>query len=325
MPEGLINAMVQLPPGTRNDQDQLRSVMVRSDNGNLVPLSDVATFTWMHEPTQLSREDRQRIVTVSAFTKNGAPIGKVQGPADAVLKQANFLPAGVNIKTAEGSSSQLLSDTLNKIGIALMTSFVLIYMLLVILYRNYLSPFIIMFTVPLAFIGVSLMLTIINVLHDILPSVRYFQGQTLNIFSMLGIVMLTGLVAKNGILLVDYANTLRKRGLEITEAMRESAAIRFRPIIMTTASMVFGMLPLALGITEGAEFRKSIGTVIIGGLLSSLLLTLFLIPVIYVKLVNFLERFHERREQRRLAALAEEDEEEAEEDAQVPQRVTAHM
>ncbi len=325
MPEGLINAMVQLPPSTRNDENQLRGVMVRADNGNLVPLSDVATFTWMHEPTELNREDRQRIVTVSAFTKNGAPIGKVQSKADAILKDPTFLPAGVMVNTAEGSSSQLLSDTLNKIGIALLTSFLLIYMLLVVLYRNYLSPFIIMFTVPLAFIGVSLMLTIINILHDILPNVRYFQGQTLNIFSMLGIVMLTGLVAKNGILLVDYANTLRNRGLALAEAMRESAAIRFRPIIMTTASMVFGMLPLALGITEGAEFRKSIGTVIIGGLLSSLLLTLFLIPVIYVKMIGALERFHDRREQRKLAALAQDEDEEEEEDVRVPERVTAHL
>jgi len=140
---------------------------------------------------------------------------------------------------------------------------------------------------------------------------------------MLGIVMLTGLVANNGILLVDYANTLRKRGFSIVEAMRESAAVRFRPIIMTTASMIFGMLPLALGITEGAEFRKSIGTVIIGGLLSSLLLTLFLIPVIYNGLVSWMEHFHERR-QKKLLELAE-DEDEEEEKRPLPERVTAHL
>jgi hydrophobic/amphiphilic exporter-1 (mainly G- bacteria), HAE1 family len=326
MPEGLINAMVQLPPAIRNDEAQLRAIAVRSDNGNLVPLSDVATFTWMHEPTELTRQDRQRIVTVSAFTKNGAPISKVTSKIDAALKETNFLPDGVSVKTGEGSSNQLLGETMSKIGIALLTSFVLIYMLLVVLYRNYLSPFIIMFTVPLAFIGVSVMLTVINLLHLVLPNVRYLQGQTLNIFSMLGIVMLTGLVAKNGILLVDYANTLRKRGSSIAEAMRESAAIRFRPIIMTTASMIFGMLPLALGLTEGAEFRKSIGTVIIGGLMSSLLLTLFLIPVIYVGLVGWLERYHDRREERRLKLQAEdEDEEEEEADARVPERVTAHL
>jgi len=327
MPEGLINAVVQLPPETRNDEAQLRSVQVRADNGNLVPLGSVAQFTWMREPTQLTRQDRQRIVTVSAFTKNGAPISRVKDKVDKALKDSTFLPAGVSLKEAEGSDSQFLSETISKISIALLTSFLLIYMLLVVLYRNYLSPFIIMFSVPLAIIGVSVLLTLVNLLHMVFPDVRYFQGQTLNIFSMLGIVMLTGLVAKNGILLVDYANTLRTRGFGIAEAMRESAAIRFRPIVMTTASMVFGMLPLAMGITEGAEFRKSIGTVIIGGLLSSLLLTLFLIPVIYVGMVSWLQRFHDRREKHRLELLALEEEEDAEGEAQgqKPERATAHL
>ncbi|PZR64533.1 MAG: hypothetical protein DLM53_00065 [Candidatus Eremiobacter antarcticus] len=309
MPEGLVNAYVQLPAETRNQEQQLRTVAVRSNNGNLVPLASVASFTWMSEPTQLNREDRQRIVSVSADTKNGAPISRITSAVDAALKSPTFLPDGVSLKTQEGSDSQLLADSMQKIGIALLTSFLLIYMLLVILYRSYLTPFIIMFSVPLAFIGVSTLLTIVNLLHKAFPDVRYFQGQTLNIFSMLGIVMLTGLVAKNGILLVDYANTMRTRGLSVADAMRESAAIRFRPIVMTTMSMIFGMLPLAAGITEGAEFRKSIGTVIIGGLMSSLLLTLFLVPVIYVWFVGWMERYHERHLKRQLEVAVEPDEE----------------
>jgi multidrug efflux pump subunit AcrB len=157
--------------------------------------------------------------------------------------------------------------------------------------------------VPLAFIGVLGFLLVINILHAIFPGVQYLRGQTLNLFSELGVVMLMGLVAKNGILLVDYANTLRARGMKVAEAIRESALIRFRPIVMTTAAMIFGMLPLALGITEGAEFRKSIGTVIIGGLTSSLLLTLFLVPAVYVILVGWVERRAERRSQRQLASV----------------------
>jgi HAE1 family hydrophobic/amphiphilic exporter-1 len=107
--------------------------------------------------------------------------------------------------------------------------------------------------------------------------------------------MLFGLVAKNGILLVDYANTQRKLGMRSIEAMRHAAGIRLRPIVMTTASMVFGMLPLALGLAEGAEFRRSMGTVLIGGLLSSLILTLFLVPVIYSWVVGFIERRADRK------------------------------
>ena len=307
MPEGLVDAIVQLPPATRNDQQQLEQSWSAPARATSCRWRTVATFKWMHEPTQLNRQDRQRIVTVSADTKNGAPISRVTSKIDAALKSPTFLPAGVHLKTQEGSDSQLLADSMQKIGIALLTSFLLIYALLVILYRSYLTPFIIMFSVPLAFIGVSGLLTLVNVLHNVFPNVRYFQGQTLNIFSMLGIVMLTGLVAKNGILLVDYANTMRKRGLSVAQAMQESAAIRFRPIIMTTMSMIFGMLPLALGITEGAEFRKSIGTVIIGGLMSSLLLTLFLVPVMYVWLVGWMERYHAKRVQRLLEVAGEEE------------------
>ena len=119
--------------------------------------------------------------------------------------------------------------------------------------------------------------------------------QTLNLFSLIGIIMLFGLVAKNGILLVDYANTQRHRGLRVYEAMRAAAGDRLRPIVMTTASMVFGMLPLALGLAEGAEFRRSMGTVLIGGLLSSLILTLFLVPVVYAWVAGAIERRADRR------------------------------
>ena len=137
-------------------------------------------------------------------------------------------------------------------GIAMLTSFALVYVLMVILYSSFLTPFVIMFSVPLALVGALYGLALTH--------------QTLNLFSLIGMIMLFGLVAKNGILLVDYANTQRHRGLRVLEAMRTAAGIRLRPIVMTTASMVFGMLPLALGLAEGAEFRQSMGTVLIGGL-----------------------------------------------------------
>ena len=297
--QGLIDAIVQLDPTRRNDVTYLQTVNVRSTTGRLVPLADVATFNMTTEPPVLRRLDRQRIVRVFANMLHGAPIGPVDEKLQAALKQPNFLPPGVHVK-AEGEVD-LLQDTLNKIAVALGTSFVLIYMLLVILYRNYLSPLVIMMSIPVALVGVFLALAVVNVLHNVFPEVRYFSGQTLNIFSMLGIVMLMGLVAKNGILLVDYANTLHAKGLALKEAIIESASIRFRPIVMTTAAMIFGMLPLALGITEGAEFRKSMGTVIIGGLTSSLFLTLFLVPVVYVWLVGFVEKRRLRAAARRLA------------------------
>lgn len=309
--EGLVNAVVQLPPAARNDQNQLAAILVRNDAGMLVPLADAAAFSWTKEPSELIRRDRKRIVTVTADTKNAAPIGIVQDPADAALAKPGFLPSGVTTETQ--GDTQLLQETTTKIGLALFTSFLLIYMLLVVLYRNYLTPIVMMVSLPVAFIGVVGILAACNGVNAIFPNWLFFKGQTLNIFSMLGIVMLMGLVAKNGILLVDYANTMRARGYDLHEAIRESAVVRFRPIVMTTLSMIFGMLPLALGLTEGAEFRKSLGTVIIGGLASSLFLTLFLVPVVYVTLVGFADRVGQFWRSRQAAVrLVEEAEEPSE-------------
>ena len=312
-PEGLIDAVVQLPPETRNDPEQLRTVDVRSaTTGQLVPLGDVATFTKTTEPPYIERQDRERIVSITANTANGAPIGPIVDKVNSALNTPGFLPAGVHVTTQ--GDTQLFGDAIAKIGLALGTSFVLIYMLLVVLYRSYLTPFVIMMSLPAAIVGVIAFLIVLNLLNIAFPDfhiqlgrfyLRPFAGQTLNLFSMLGIVMLTGLVAKNGILLVDYANTMRARGLALADAMRESAAIRFRPIVMTTAAMIAGMTPLALGLTEGAEFRKSIGTVIIGGLTSSLFLTLFLVPVVYVAVVGFFDRLAQRKLARQLTVAKE--------------------
>jgi HAE1 family hydrophobic/amphiphilic exporter-1 len=130
-----------------------------------------------------------------------------------------------------------------------------------------------MFSIPVAIIGALLALSL--------------SHATINLFSAIGLIMLFGLVAKNGILLVDYANTLRRRGLTYVEAMLTAGGTRLRPIVMTTAAMVFGMLPLATGHTEGGEIRQSMGIVLIGGLLSSLFLTLFLVPAMYVTANRF--------------------------------------
>jgi len=164
----------------------------------------------------------------------------------------------------------------------------LVYMLMVILYGSFLEPLIVMFCVPLAIIGA---LVALSVMHRIEPN----AGQSLNIISMIGIIMLFGLVAKNGILLVDYSNTLCRRGMRVHDAVLQAAGTRFRPILMTTCAMIFGMLPLSLGFAEGGEWRQAVGTVIIGGLLSSLILTLFLVPMVYETWIGFLERLADQR------------------------------
>ena len=181
-----------------------------------------------------------------------------------------------------------MNETMANMGIALLTSFMLVYMLMVILYGSFLEPLIVMLSVPLAIIGA---LVALSFMHLVEPT----AGQSLNIISMIGIIMLFGLVAKNGILLVDYSNTLCRRGMRVRDAVLQAAGTRFRPILMTTCAMMFGMLPLALGFAEGGEWRQAVGTVIIGGLLSSLILTLFLVPVVYETWMGFLERRGDRR------------------------------
>jgi HAE1 family hydrophobic/amphiphilic exporter-1 len=285
-PTGLVDVRVQFPLADRSTEDALKNVKVRTNDGSLVPIGDVATFTWTSAPTKIERLNRERVVNVYGDVLPGYSLGAIVGPLQKKLQTPGFLPQGVALKS-EGNS-QFMEETFTNMGIALITSFMLVYILMVILYGSFLEPLIVMFSVPLAVIGAMVFLALMG-------RIEPDQGQSLNIISMLGIIMLFGLVAKNGILLVDYSNTLVKRGLRVHEAVLQAAGTRFRPIVMTTAAMIFGMLPLALGYAEGGEWRQAMGTVIIGGLLSSLVLTLFLVPMIYETWIGALERRANRR------------------------------
>ena len=278
---GLVDVRVQLPAQWRNRLADIENIKLRANDGvSLYRLSDVASFTMAPAPTKIERLDKQRIVRVTAgFDPAVTTLGTVTDKINAAVNAPGFFPNGVALR-ADGDS-QFFAETFSSMGIAMLTSFALVYVLMVILYSSFLTPFVIMFSVPLALVGALYGLALTH--------------QTLNLFSLIGIIMLFGLVAKNGILLVDYANTQRRRGLRVLDAMRTAAGIRLRPIVMTTASMVFGMLPLALGLAEGAEFRRSMGTVMIGGLLSSLILTLFLVPVVYAWVAGSIERRADKR------------------------------
>ncbi len=290
---GLVDVRVQFPQADRNTVENLKTVRVRANDGTLIPLGNVATFTWTKAPTRIERLNRQRVVNVTSDLLPGYSTGQVQGPLDKKMREVGFLPSGV-APVAQGNS-QWVGETMVNMGIALLTSFMLVYMLMVVLYGSFLEPLIVMFSVPLAIIGALIFLAVMG-------RIQPEQGQSLNIISILGIIMLFGLVSKNGILLVDYSNTLVKRGMRVRDAVLQASATRFRPIVMTTAAMIFGMLPLALGYAEGGEWRQAMGTVIIGGLLSSLVLTLFLVPMIYNTWMGFFEhRADERAVRQELA------------------------
>ncbi len=274
---GLTDVRLELPPRRRNDLATIRQLQVRAANGTMIPLSSVADFALTKAPTKIDRQARERVESVSADIdpNAGVALGKILAPVQAKLDSPGFLPEGVHA-VADGDAD-LYNQTFSSMGFALVTSFILVYMLMVVLYGSFVEPFVVMFSVPVALVGALVGLAL--------------RHQTLNLFSLIAIVMLFGLVAKNGILLVDYANQQRKKhGLAVRDAMSAAAATRFRPILMTTCAMIFGMLPLSLGLTEGAQERASMGTVLIGGLLSSLILTLALVPVMYVFIMGYAER-----------------------------------
>jgi HAE1 family hydrophobic/amphiphilic exporter-1 len=169
-----------------------------------------------------------------------------------------------------------------------MAAIILVYCVMVALYNSYLYPFVVLFSIPVAIIGALFALAL--------------SGETLNIFSIIGMIMLIGLVAKNAILLVDFTNHLREKGTGITEALVEAGKERLRPILMTTVAMVFGMLPLATSNGAGSESKNGLAWVIIGGLISSLLFTLVLVPCVYTAMENFRGKIVQKIKQRKLNA-----------------------
>jgi HAE1 family hydrophobic/amphiphilic exporter-1 len=237
-----------------------------STTPTIVTLGQVATIGYGTGPVQIQRVDRNRTMTISG-TASGRPIGDIASDVTKAMNQIS-LPAGYSYQLRGGV--QQLNNAFSTLGQALILSVVLEYMLLVALYESWFYPIVLILGVPLGIVGALLGL--------------FVTHNTLNIFSIIGLIMAVGLVVKTGILLVDFTNTLRKRGMGRTEALAEAARVRLRPILMTTATMTFGMMPLALKLEPGAESRAPMAVVVIGGLLSSTLLAIFVTPALYTLL-----------------------------------------
>jgi multidrug efflux pump subunit AcrB len=188
----------------------------------------------------------------------------------AQLHRDGTLPPNIQVRPRPLGQQDFMQQTLVGLGTSLILSIMLVFLLMVALYNSYRAPFIIMFSVPVAAVGAL--------------GALWITGSTLNLFSLIGTILLVGIVTKNGILLVDYANTLRERGETKLKAIQESAYTRFRPIIMTSISVIAGNIPLALALEPGSSVRSSLGVVVIGGITSSLILTLVLVPIMYVLL-----------------------------------------
>ncbi len=254
--------VVRLPEQEEARIETLSALKVRSMSGELVDLSNVVRSERGLGPTRIEREARQRQVTVSAALE-----GILLGDASKILleKVAPITPSGVSGKFA--GNSQLMAESMGYMLEALMIAVLLVYMILAAQFNSFIHPITIMVSMPLSVIGAF--------------GALYIAGMSLSIFAMIGVIMLMGLVTKNAILLVDFAEQLRAEGMQVREALVKAGILRLRPILMTALSMVFGMLPVALALSEGGESRAPMAVCVIGGLITSTVLTLVVVPVIY--------------------------------------------
>lgn len=256
---------VMMDLADRNNPNTLGSVPVTFKSGNPIFLKEIATIQNGTGVDKIDRRDRQEVITVEADLLPGFAAGSVQAKIDQWLTDEKLIPEGVTYRPL-GQADAQAREMVYLFG-ALGLGLILVYMVLASLFDNLLYPLIIQLTQPQAMVGALLAL----VLTD----------KTLNIVGFIGIIALIGLVGKNAILLVDYANTLRERGMDRFDALVESGGTRLRPIMMTTLALLAGMLPVALAIGRGSEFRETIGITIIGGTLLSTFLTLLVIPCSY--------------------------------------------
>jgi HAE1 family hydrophobic/amphiphilic exporter-1 len=263
------DVMVRLTPEARRRASDLRTLPLVVPPGpdgvpRVVPLGQVAQVREGLGPAQISHMDRQRFIAIQGNAA-GRPLSDVIQDIEARLRDVK-LPAGYTLR--QGGEAADFQEVFTRIAIALGIAVLLMYLILVLQFGSFLDPFAIMLSLPLSLIGVVLALIA--------------TGDTLNIMSMIGVILLFGIVAKNAILLIDFAKWAReRRGLPIRDALVEAGRIRLRPIVMTSVAIVAGMIPVALGTGEGGDFRAPLGRAVIGGVVTSTFLTLLVIPTVY--------------------------------------------
>ncbi|MDQ2736847.1 MAG: efflux RND transporter permease subunit, partial [Pseudomonadota bacterium] len=267
-----VDVEIRLPQTSRENIAQLDSLPVAyAKDGTPIELSRVADIVPVVNPLVIKRQDLQRRQAIYAGTQ-GRPSGDVGADVQKIVKETQ-LPPGYRFDVGGQTKDQ--QEAFQGVLLALGAAVIFIYIVLASQFGSFLQPLAIMASLPLALIGVMLALLVTR--------------STLNLFSMIGLVMLMGLVTKNAILLVDFANHGRRAGLSVPEALLQAGLVRMRPIIMTTTAMIFGMLPLALALNEGGEIQAPMGRAIIGGVITSTLLTLVVVPVLYSYLVRDLK------------------------------------
>jgi HAE1 family hydrophobic/amphiphilic exporter-1 len=261
-----VNVRVRLPERLRGDIRQVADLKVSvptMTGAALVPLTDLVTFTRATSPAEINRRDMSRQLVVDA-NLDGLPLGTAGTLSTEAASRVQLEP-GYSLQL--GGDTEMMVESFGYMAEALLLAVIFVYLILAAQFESFIDPLSIMLSLPLSIVGMAGML--------------FLTGDTINIKSLIGLIMLMGLVTKNAILLVDYTKVLRERGHERREALVLAGRTRLRPIMMTTAAMVFGMLPLFFGIGEGAEFRAPMARAVVGGLITSTILTLIVVPVVY--------------------------------------------
>ena len=268
-----VDIRVRMPLSLRQEPSQVEGLRLAVDRGAggaaLVPLREVARYAEATSPSEINRQELTREVVISA-NLDGLPLGEAM---NAVKKIAARMKMAPGYRVAFSGEGEDMVESFGYMGEALLLAVIFVYLILAAQFESFIDPLAIMLSLPLSIVGMAGML--------------FLTGDTKNLMSLIGLIMLMGLVTKNAILLVDYAKVLRARGMDRTEAVITAGRTRLRPIMMTTLAMIFGMLPLALALGAGAEMRAPMARAVIGGLITSTILTLLVVPVVYTVLDDF--------------------------------------
>ena len=268
-----VDVRVRLPLELRQDPAQVERLRLAVNRGDgsvsLVPLSEMVSTNMSNTPSEINRQDLTRQVVISA-NLDGLPLGEAMNQVKAIASRMKLAPGYRVVFSGEGED---MVESFGYMAEALLLAVIFVYLILAAQFESFIDPFAIMLSLPLSIVGMAGML--------------FLTGDTINIMSLIGLIMLMGLVTKNAILLVDYAKVLRARGMGRAEAVITAGRTRLRPILMTTLAMIFGMLPLALALGAGAEMRAPMARAVIGGLITSTFLTLLVVPVVYTLLDDF--------------------------------------
>ncbi len=270
-----VNVRVRLPEELRQDPAQVGQLHIAVRNpaspaASLLQLGDLVSYAIGATPSEIDRRDLIREVQISANLEEGLDMGSAMADIKKIGESLNMAPG---YKLGFSGEAEDMVESFKYMAEALLMAVIFVYLILAAQFESFIEPFAIMFSLPLSIVGMAAML--------------WITGDAINIMSLIGLIMLMGLVTKNAILLVDYSKTLRTGGMDRREAIITAGRTRLRPIMMTTLAMIFGMMPLALGLGAGAEMRAPMGRAVIGGLITSTLLTLLVVPVMYTILDDF--------------------------------------